>query len=210
MHKFAMVTSLLGLAAGSLYAQEFSRFTFEGGAGFTTPVGNTSRQLDNPGWNVRGGAGINFSPYVGAMIQVDYNRFGVNTFTLNNLGFPDGNVGVFSATLDPIVHLNPKGHMDVYLIGGGGLYHQNYTFTQPTVSTFTAFDPFFGFYTAAVPTNLVLASNSVNKPGVNGGAGIAFGHKWHGKFFAEARYDRIFMNRDRHMDYIPVTFGFRY
>jgi hypothetical protein len=40
------------------------------------------------------------------------------------------------------------------------------------------------------------------------GAGIAFGKKWGGKFFAEARYNRIFIG-DRHTDYIPVTFGFR-
>jgi hypothetical protein len=33
---------------------------------------------------------------------------------------------------------------------------------------------------------------------VNGGLGIALGTKWHGKFFAEARYDRIFMGNDRH------------
>jgi hypothetical protein len=209
MSRFALVASLFILVTGGVQAQEFSHFTFDAGGGFTQPVGSTGRQLDT-GWNMQGGAGVNFSPYVGLKVQLDYNRFGVNSFTLNNLGFPDGNVGVFSATLDPIVHLNPKGHVDFYLIGGGGLYHQTYTFTQPTVSTFTAFDPFFGFYTAAAPTNLVLASNSVNKPGVNGGAGIAFGQKFHGKFFAEARYDRIFMNRDQHMDYIPVTFGFRY
>jgi len=209
MRTFATVASFFVLLTGGVQAQEFSHFTFDGGGGFTQPVGNTGRQVDM-GWNIQGGAGVNFSPYLGVKVQLDYNRFGINTFTLNNLGFPAGDVGVFSATLDPIVHLNPKGHVDVYLIGGGGLYRQSYTFTQPTISTFTALDPFFGFYTAAAPTNLVLASNSVNKPGVNGGAGIAFGHKFHGKFFAEARYDRIFMNRDQHSDYIPVTFGFRY
>jgi hypothetical protein len=53
-------------------------------------------------------------------------------------------------------------------------------------------------------------SDTVNKPGVNGGAGIAFGTKWHGKIFAEARYHRIFMGNGAHTDYIPVSFGFRW
>ncbi len=73
----------------------------------------------------------------------------------------------------------------------------------------TGFDPFFGFYPVAVPTTLILASYSVNKPGIDVGAGIAFGSKWHGKFFAEAKYDRIFMGQ-YHTDYLPVTFGFRW
>jgi hypothetical protein len=49
----------------------------------------------------------------------------------------------------------------------------------------------------------------VNKPGIDAGAGIAFGTKWHGKVFAEARYDRIFMG-NFHTDYVPVSFGFRW
>lgn len=60
--------------------------------------------------------------------------------------------------------------------------------TTPGIATFTAFDPFFGFYRAAIPTTQVLSSYTVNKPGVNGGLGIVLGTKWHGKFFAEARY----------------------
>jgi hypothetical protein len=128
---------------------------------------------------------------------------------LNNIGVPGGGLHVFSATLDPIVHLNPKGHVDVYLTGGGGLYHRYQEFTQPNVAVTTGFDPFFGFYPVAVPVNQVLASYSVNKPGIDGGAGIAIGTKWHGKIFAEAKYNRIFMG-NYYTDYVPVTFGFRW
>ena len=205
------LTSCLGLLIGGvLSAQETSRFSFDLGGGFTQPVGNTGRHLDT-GWNIQGGVGYNFSSRFGAMLQLDYNSMGINSTTLNNIGFPGGNLNVFSATIDPILHLNPHGHFDVYLIGGGGLYHREQQFTAPSVSTFTAFDPFFGaFYPVAVPTTAILSSYSVNKPGVNGGAGIAFGNKWHGKFFAEARYHRIFVTSDRHTDYLPVSFGFRW
>jgi hypothetical protein len=62
MQRFNFILGLLatGLIAGQLVsAQEFSRFSFDVGGGFTQPVGNTGRHLDE-GWNVRGGAGINF------------------------------------------------------------------------------------------------------------------------------------------------------
>ncbi len=208
MKGLALLSSGLFLA-GALSAQEVQRFSFDVGAGFTQPVGNTARNLDL-GWNVQGGVGVNFSSYFGAKIQADYNSMGINSGTLSNLGFPGGSVGIFSATLDPIVHLNPHGHFGVYLIGGGGLYHWNQQFTAPTISTFTGYDPFFGFYPIAVPANEVLSSYSVNKPGVNMGAGIELGSKWHGKFFAEARYNHIFMGNNQHADYVPVTFGFRW
>jgi len=209
MKRLALTSCVGLLVAGALAAQEVSRFNFNIGGGFTNPVGATGRRLDE-GWNIQGGAGYNFNPYVGAAIQLGWNSFGINTATLNNIGVPGGDVHIFSATLDPIVHLNPKGHVDVYLVGGGGLYHRTQEFTAPSAATVIGFDPFFGFFPATVPTTQILASYTVNKPGVNGGMGIAFGTKWHGKFFAEARYNRIFMGNDRHIDYVPVSFGFRW
>ncbi len=209
MNRFALVIST-GLCAGLFAsAQETPRFAFSVGGGFTEPVGGTGRHLDT-GWNLQAGGGINFNPYVGAMIDVGYSDFGINSTTLSNLGFPNGGLHVFSATLDPIVHLNPRGHLDVYLTGGGGLYHRYQEFSQPSAQAVEGFDPFFGFYSTLVPVNQILASYSTNKPGVDAGAGIAFGSKWHGKFFAEARYNRIFLNNDQHTDYVPVTFGFRW
>ncbi len=157
------------------------------------------------GWNIRGGVGYNFSSVVGAMMQADYNSLGISSNTLSNLGFPGGDVHVFSATLDPIVHLTPHQHFDVYLIGGGGMYRRTQEFTQPGVASVVGYNPFFGFYNFGVPTTDVLASYTMIKPGVNGGMGIALGSKWGGKFYAEASYHRIFMNYG-HTDYVPVTF----
>jgi hypothetical protein len=204
----ASTVSIGIMLGGVLNAQETTRFGASLGAGFTTPVGGTGSRLDT-GWNIRGGAGYNFSPYVGAMLDLGYDSFGLNTATLTNVGVPGGGVHIFSATLNPIVHLNPRGHADVYVTGGGGLYHRYVEFTQPTVAVTTVFDPFFGFYPVAFGTNQILGSYSVNKPGIDAGLGVSFGTRWHGKVFAEARYNRIFMG-DRHTDYLPVTFGFRW
>ena len=82
-----------------------------------------------------------------------------------------GRAGAFAF----FVPRTPRSHFDAYLIGGGAFYRRTQEFTQPSLAAVTAFDPFFGFYTAAVPTTQVLSSYTVNKPGVNGGAGIAFG-----------------------------------
>src|SRR5271170_5136932 len=115
-------TFTLGLLlTGSLSAQETQRFTFVLGAGFTTAVGSTGRYIDD-GWNVQGSGGYNFSRYLGANIDLSYNSMGVNSTTLGNLGFSGGSLNVFSATIDPIVHLTPHGRFDVYITGGGGIY----------------------------------------------------------------------------------------
>jgi len=142
------------------------------------------------------------------MLDVGYDSMGVRSPVLNNLGFGGGSLSVFSATLNPVVHLVPKSSVDVYVTGGGGLYRQNREFTQPGVANGVDFDPFFGFYPYATPIDVVVSSYSVVKPGIDAGMGIAFGKKWGGKFFAEARYNRIFLG-NRHTDYVPVTFGFR-
>lgn len=206
MKRFALVFSFV---AASLCAQEVHRFTFSAGGGFTEPVGATGRRL-NTGWNIQGTAGINFNRWVGAVVQADYNRMNLNGTTLDRIGVPGGDVGIFSATVNPVVHLAPIGRASIYLIGGGGVYHRNQEFTQPGIGSATAFDPFFGFYPVEFATTQVIASSSMLKPGVNGGAGVEFGSRWRGKFFAEARYHRIFMGNQRHTDYIPVTFGFRW
>ena len=123
---------------------------------------------------------MNFSHWVGFMVDANYNQMGINSATLSGIGFPGGNTNVFSATLDPIIHLTPRSHFDLYVIGGGGYYRREIEFTAPTIVGFTGYNPFFGFYSAAVPTNAVVSSYSVNKPGVDIGAGIALGTKWHG------------------------------
>ena len=99
---------------------------------------------------------------------------------------------IFSATIDPVVHLNPHGHVDLYLVGGGGLFRWRQEFTQPSVAIVPVFNPFFGFSSAAVPTTEILSSYSVNRPGFDVGGGIALGARHRGKFFAEARYNHIY------------------
>jgi len=196
-------------AAATLSAQETGHMAFQVGGGFTTGLGRTGTYLDY-GWNLGAGVGYNFNQHVGALININDSEMGINSTTLTGIGVPGGNVNMFTATLDPIVHLTPAGKADIYITGGGGLFHRNQEFTQPSASTAFGFNPFFGFYPTLVPVTQILSSYSVNKPGIDAGAGVAFGTKWHGKIFAEARYYRMFYNTSFHTDYLPVTFGFRW
>ena len=209
MKRLAFASCLFALIGGTAIAQEVSPFSFNIGAGFTEPVGNTGRHLDM-GWNLEAGGGFNFGPYLSAMLDLGYNHMGINSGTLDAIGVPGGLVTVFSATVDPVIHLTPHGRFDIYITGGGGLYHRYQEFTQPALASTVGFDPFFGFFPAVVGVNQVLASYSVNKPGYDFGAGIALGSKWHGKFYAEARYNHMFNNHGAHTDYLPVSFGFRW
>jgi hypothetical protein len=204
MNKIALVGCLSFLCIGTLSAQEFSRFTFDLGAGFTQPVGNTGRYLDD-GWNVQGGVGINLTSHIGVLGQLDFNSMGMNGTALGTSGFPGGDIHVFSATVDPIYHLTPGRRFDVYAIGGGGLYHWSQQFSAPTG---VVSNSFAGSFPLVIPN--AGDQYSVNRPGWNAGMGVALGTKWHGKIFAEARYVHVFLNNGERGDYVPVTFGFRW
>ena len=208
MRRVALVLLADVFFIGTMFAQEVPPVSFNIGAGFTAPVGNTARHVDT-GWNLQGVVGYNFIPRLGAMLELNYSDMGINRQTLNAFNVPGGSVRMWSLTVNPIVRLNPKGPVDWYFIGGGGLYHRTQEITEPAVGVFTGFDPFFGFYPVAVPVENVLASRSVMKPGVNIGAGFTVGSRWKGKFYAEARYHRMLF-RDTHTDAVPVNFGYRW
>ena len=215
MNAYLRVCIFLSCAVGvtSLaMAQESANsfFTASVGAGFTTPVYRSGTQLDN-GWNVQGQAGINlFGARAGLVGEFDYNHMGVNSNTLNNLQFPGGAADIWSVTADPVIRIRPDSKVSFYLIGGPGVYHRTVSFTAPTVSVFNGFDPFLGIVTpVGVPANLVLASYSTTRLGVNGGAGFTFRlGSGKAKLFAEARYNQMYTQHPT--AFIPVTFGFRW
>lgn len=191
------------LAAGMLQAQEVPPFTFNIGAGFTSPIGTFGRYNDI-GWDVQGGAGFNFNQWASLMVDAQFNNFGINSNTLSSLRAPGGTDQIWSFTLDPVIHLTGKRRFDVYITGGGGLYRLQEQLTAPAGGF--VYTPFGGFPEFG---NYVLSSYSVNKPGFDAGAGVNIGSKWRAKFYAEARYNRVYTEYGV-TDYIPVTFGVRF
>jgi len=192
-------------------AQNTSKFNFNIGGGFSEPVRDTDGRLDM-GYNINVGAGVNFVPAFGVVGEFGYNNFGLASSVLSAAGAPEGTTRLYSATLNPIIHFNPRGRFDLYAIGGGGYYRRTVEFTAPTVATVTAFDPFFGvFFPAAVPANTVLGTFTQNKGGWNVGAGVSARVKGDSnvKIYAESRYHYIYTNPVR-TTVLPVTFGLRW
>ena len=199
---------IAGLIGGTVaLAQEVPPFTFNVGAGFVEPQRSFGRYTDI-GWNAGGGAGFNFTPWMSLMADVNFNNMGINSTALSNFGAPGGTVQIWSFTLDPVIHLTGHRRFDVYITGGGGDYRREDQLTTPAGGFVTVPGP-FGFYNYPAFGNQVLASYSVNKPGWDAGLGVNLGSKWRAKFYAEARYNRVYTNNGI-TDYIPVTFGVRF
>jgi hypothetical protein len=202
---------LTAACAAAIPAAAQGRFTGFVGGGFTEPVKDIGTRLDR-GWNATAGAGVNLTDHVGVLVDFGFNNFDINRSSLNQVGAPGGTTRIWSLTLDPIVHLaGSEAPVDIYVTGGGGVYHRTVEFTAPSIATVTAFDPWWGvFYPANVPSNVVIGSYSVTKPGANGGLGVSFRlGSSRAKIFAEARYHRMFTNRID-TTYVPVTFGLRW
>jgi opacity protein-like surface antigen len=192
-------------------AQDFNRFAFSVGGGFTNPVRHTEGRL-NMGFNLGAGAGVNFTPHLGMNAEFGFNHMNLSERTLSLAGVPGGDARIYSVTLNPIVRFNPHGRFDAYLTGGGGYYRRSVDYTEPGIGEATFFDPYFGvFFPAAVPTTTVLATFIQNKGGVNVGGGISVRIKGdsNAKIFAEARYHHMFTSPVR-TSYLPVTFGLRW
>jgi len=208
MRRFAFASCIGLLAFASANAQEFSRYSVDLGFGFSNPAGAQEHYL-NEGWNIRGGAGVNFSPYIGAMLNVGYDDLGVSAATLSNIGVNGGDIHLFHATIDPVVHLTPNSPFDFYLTGGGGLFHRYQEFSAPGGSTTGAYLPYFGILPSGTGSNFLPTSYAVTKPGFEVGAGVAVKAFGHSKFFLEAKWEHMFL-AGAHTDILPVSFGLRY
>jgi hypothetical protein len=200
---YSVIAALAAVVA--LSAQESSHFAFQVGAGFTEPVGRTAFYTD-VGYNTSTGFGYNFNSYLGALIDLNVTSVGVNSATLTHIGLNGGNLNVFSATFDPIVHLLPHSRVDVYFTGGGGEYRREQIFVAPLFGGVNNGASYFGI----APGAATGSSFSVNRPGVDAGVGIALGSKWHGKYYAEMKYNKIFLGGFYHTDYENITFGYRW
>lgn len=209
--RLAAAAILVFFASYSASAQSFDHMTFSAGAGFTTPVYNSSSSL-NRGWNVNFRGGIAIDPEFSTDLDFTYANSRFNNATLATFGEPDGGVGIWSLTLNPVIHLAPRAaHIRPYITGGYGLYHLNFTVSHPATVQTIYCSGFFGCFPALVGTNAVVASNSTYRAGFNAGMGFDF-PMGEGKaaFFAEARYSEMFMGHNQDVYYLPVTFGFRW
>ena len=203
-----ILLSFARLASGQMY----DRFNFSAGGGVTVPIERLSNSV-NTGWNINFRGGLNINSALLADLDFTYANTRFNDSTLARFGEPDGGVGIWSLTFNPVVRLAPpSSRIRPYITGGYGLYHLNFVVTQPSTVQSVFCDPFFGFcFPAAVGVDQVVDSNNTYKAGFNAGVGfdIPLGER-RMSLFTEARYHRMFTTHGRDITYIPVTFGLRW
>jgi hypothetical protein len=209
------------------YESRWSHLAIVAGAGFTAPLGNTTHGgVNYPdsvgetyGYNIKAGAGWNFTKRFGALLEYNFNRDKIpgSTLTLlsNGSGLDTpigGNVNTWSLTINPIIYLPVTKKAGGYVTGGGGFYRKVTNFTVPQLEC--SFFECFG-----VPTTV--AHSSSNQGGLNFGVGAywkAFGEDSNAKLFTEVRYvwvdSPVASNSDPFgsgtSSLLPVTFGIRF
>src|ERR1700729_2119325 len=185
------------------------------GADFNVPPGNTTT-WQSVGYSINLGGGWMFNNRIGVLAEYNFNRANIPTNTLTNIGEPDGNVHVWSLTLDPIFYYKTSGHIGGYVTGGGGFYRKLTSFTEPEYLG-TYCDYFYGCYPQYA--NVTLSHFSSNQGGLNIGTGVTFkpNADGKGKFYAEARYVWVDSPANSSsnigtgtVSMFPVTFGFRW
>ena len=209
------------------YESKWSKLAIVAGAGFTAPVGNTTHGgPDHPdsigetyGYNIKVGAGWNFTKRIGALLEYNFNRDKIPGSTLTELangsGLAEplgGNVNTWSFTINPIIYQPFTKTTGGYITGGGGFYRKVTNFTAPQLACDF-------FYCYNVPSTI--AHSSSNQGGLNFGVGFywkAFGEDSNAKLFSEVRYTWVDSPTASNSDIfgsgtsslIPVTFGVRF
>jgi hypothetical protein len=182
----------------------------EAGGGFNVPTGNT-KTWQNVGYSINLGGGWMFNDRLGVLAEWNFNGANIPQNTLTNVNEPNGNVHVWSLTLDPIFYYKTSGHIGGYVTGGGGFYRKLTSFTEPILEEVA-----FGF---PVEENVTLSHFSSNQGGVNIGTGVTYKMNPDGKakIYAEVRY--IWADAPPSsqsvigtgtVGMIPITFGFRW
>jgi hypothetical protein len=186
----------------------------EAGAGFNVPTGNT-KTWQNVGYSINLGGGWNFNDRFGVLAEYSFNRGNIPQNTLTDVGEPNGNVHVWSLTLDPIFYYKTSGKIGGYVTGGGGFYRKLTSFTESVYEG--DYCSYFGCYPQY--GNEVLSHFSSNQGGVNLGTGVTFKPNPDGKakIYAEVRYVWVDSPATSGNAFgtgtvgmIPVAFGFRW
>jgi len=190
-----LILTLPAAAQWRHFGPKETRVTGYFGMGAAVPINPAARLLDT-GWSLSTGVGVT-GKYVGVLLDANYSDFGLNRTALARVGASHGDEKYWSLTVNPVFHVNERGPIDFYVTVGGGLYSQIVDFHDHN-----GFGPYGGH-----------GSDTLYKPGVNGGAGFAFNPGPHSpvKIFAEARFHHMFTSGPgAGVSYIPITVGVRF
>ena len=194
------------------------------GGGYDTSAGAT-RKYQGVGWNYRMGAGYRLNRRFAALVEYGFDHFGIPQsqapYIYRNFLNPptsvDGNIHLWSVTLEPTFNYFQTEHYGGYLVGGGGFYRKLTSINLPANQCVL-----FGGFPACFPVTAAMTHTSNNAGGANLGAGFGWRVWDHSntKLFLEARYvwidgqsspnNTLYPPANYHTGYYPITGGVRW
>jgi opacity protein-like surface antigen len=192
--------------------------------GYAFANGDSSDFLDDD-WTIGGGAIYWPSDWpVGLSFDVNYWQMDLSSAALDRINDlvdqdPDndgeitgGDVEVWQFGLNAIWSLGPEPTNGFYLTGGINYNDVTGRITETGLVYYPPIcDPWYWWWCipgGVGPGNIVVGKQSTEEFGWNIGAGYSFDMR-SGQFFIEARYQQIHVGDDN-LEYIPLTFGFRW
>jgi opacity protein-like surface antigen len=179
--------------------------------GYSSVIGDASSVVDD-GWNLNGGATYWPESWpVGLDLELGYNDFGLKRETLAGLDNVDSaDFTVWSMTADVMWGPKPGGTVNVYLLGGVGVYRANVTLGEDAIFNGIICNPWYPWcYPGLIPGTKILADETQTKLGFNFGAGITFEVGLGSQIYIEAKYHRMELDPSE-FEYIPVVLGYRW
>ena len=191
--------------ASAAFAQDLSKYTFEGGGGVTFPSGSAGSRL-NTGYNFLLGGGVRFSPEWAGLLEFQYDHMSLNTQALESFNQPDGFNRFWSLTVNPRYYIHPAGKISGYATAGYGLFARSLAFTDPSQAVGYC-DPYYGICDSTGAP--VIAEYTNYKGGFNAGGGLTYAIGDTGlKFFTDVRYNRFLSHANN--EFITLSFGIVY
>ena len=176
-----------------------------------TELGEAGSVVED-GWNLNGGATYWPESWpVGLDLELAYNDLGIKSEALQGLeGVDSATFTVWSTTADVMWGPKPGGTVNVYLMGGVGVYRSRGTLGENVIFNGIICNPWYPWcYPGLIPGTRVLADESQTKLGYNFGAGITFEVGLGSQIYIEAKYHRAETDPVK-LEYIPVVLGYRW
>lgn len=215
IRKFVTIISFIILAGSiSVRAQDEKKWSVQGGAGFGVPVASTSDFVSTNA-NIQVGAGYDFTKIIGVTGEFMWQGLSVKDGNLSQFTALGAKSNLYSVTGNLRLTLPTGGKFGAYVIGGTGWYRRSDSLDRDVLVPGTICEPAWDWWGTVcvgglVPAEQVIASQSSDVLGANGGAGVTYKVAENGmKVYAEARFqyaptERVFTR------VVTSTFGVRW
>ena len=190
------------------------------GFGPAFPQGDAGDTVES-GWALHGGATwMSPSGPLGLRLDFGVDWFDIKRDVLNlidtepgsplTIEAPDnGDVRSWSGTVDLMWNPSNKGKVGFYLVGGVGIYYNQYGLSENGYGTGYWCDWYWGYcYPTLVEGQYIIESGNSWDWGLNAGGGVTFELSSGAELYLEATYHWV--DTENSASWVPVTFGIRW